>query len=206
MTKHFDLVAREWDNNEIHIKRTKAIAKCLIEKITVNKKMTALEFGAGTGLLSFALQDKFAEITLMDSSKEMIKTTFEKIVYAGNHRLKPVFFDLEKKMFSDKTFDVIFTQMAMHHVMDIEKMIAKFFKLLNRGGKLAIADLYAEDGSFHDMEFEGHNGFDPYHLSELIKGKGFINVTYKQCFVIEKTGLLDTLKKYPVFLLTAEKK
>jgi tRNA (cmo5U34)-methyltransferase len=206
MTKHFDLVARDWDNNEIHVKRTEAIAKCLIEKITVNKKMTALEFGAGTGLLSFALQDKFAEITLMDSSEEMIKTTFEKIVYTKNHRLKPVFFDLEKKMFSDKTFDVIFTQMALHHVKDIDKMIAKFFKLLNRGGKLAIADLYAEDGSFHDMEFEGHNGFDPYHLSELIKEKGFTNVSYKQCFVIEKTGLLETLKKFPVFLLTAEKK
>ncbi len=206
MTKHFDLAAPDWDNNKMHVKRTAAIAKSLLEKIPVNKTMTALEFGAGTGLLSFALQDKFAEITLMDSSEGMIKTTFEKIIYTQNQRLKPVFFDLEKKMYTEKTFDIIFTQMALHHVKDIEKMIGKFFKLLKPKGKLAIADLYAEDGSFHDMEFEGHNGFDPHYLSELAKGKGFIKVSYNQCFVIEKTVENNTIKRYPVFLLTGEKK
>jgi len=205
MPNHFDEVARDWDKNQIHVKRTEAIAKFLLDMIEINNKMKALEFGAGTGLLSFALKDHFAEITLMDSSAEMIKTTAEKIKAAGATQMSPLFFDLEKDEYTAKTFDVIFSQMVMHHVGDIEKMIAKFSHLLNKNGKLVIADLYKEDGSFHEMDFHGHLGFDPEQLAEILKKKGFINVNYQQCFEIERPLEDGKIKKFPVFLMTAEK-
>ena len=186
MPNRFDTVAREWDKNQIHIKRTEAIAACLLDIIEVNKDFKALEFGAGTGLLSFALKSHFAEITLMDSSAEMVKTTFEKIANTGISNLHPVFFDLEKEEYTEKTFDIIFSQMALHHVVDIEEIISKFSKLLNTDGKLVIADLYKEDGTFHGIDFDGHLGFDPEKLSETLKKNNFINVKYKQCFVIER--------------------
>jgi ubiquinone/menaquinone biosynthesis C-methylase UbiE len=205
MPNHFDTVARDWDKDKMHLERTKAITKCFLEMVKTNKEMKALEFGAGMGLLSFALKNNFAEITLMDSSAEMIKATFEKIVYSGNHHLIPVFFDLEKKKYTEKTFDVIFSQMALHHVKDTNKVIAKFYKLLNPKGKLAIADLCGEDGSFHDMDFDGHNGFDPDQLAVILKKKGFKNIAHKRCFVIKKDSGDNTIKKYPVFLISAEK-
>jgi tRNA (cmo5U34)-methyltransferase len=205
MPNHFDTVARNWDDNQVHIKRTKAIAACLLQMVEINKDMKALEFGAGTGLLSFALKNHFAEIILMDSSAEMIKTTFEKIIYSGITKLIPVYLDLEKEEYNDKNFDVIFTQMALHHVKNIDKLMTKFFNILNTGGKLAIADLYAEDGTFHDILFEGHNGFDPDQLANKLKKKGFKNIQHKKCFVIKKEMGNKTIKKFPVFLLTAEK-
>ena len=125
MTNHFDKVAPDWDKNQIHVKRTEAIAKIFLEVIEINNKMKALEYGAGTGLLSFALKDHFAEITLMDSSSEMIKITSEKIKATGATHLFPLLFDLEKEDYCLKTFDIIYSQMVMHHVDDIEKMIAK---------------------------------------------------------------------------------
>ncbi|NTW34518.1 MAG: methyltransferase domain-containing protein, partial [Bacteroidetes bacterium] len=83
MTNHFDQVAHDWDKNQMHIQRTNAIAKELL-KITKNKNITkALEFGAGTGLLSFALKDFIHEITLMDSSSEMISIARNKVNDAG---------------------------------------------------------------------------------------------------------------------------
>ena len=47
-------------------------------------------------------------------------------------------------------FDLIFTQMVLHHVSDIETIINRLSQLLNPGGYLAVADLYEEDGSFYD--------------------------------------------------------
>ena len=130
MKNHFDTAAPDWDKNQMHLKRTKAIAKCLLKMVDIKPDMTALEFGAGTGLLSFALQHKFSEITLMDSSEGMIAATTEKLLHTKDTHLLPVLFDLEKKDYKKKKFDLIFSQMAMHHVKDIDQMIGKFFKML----------------------------------------------------------------------------
>jgi ubiquinone/menaquinone biosynthesis C-methylase UbiE len=205
MPNHFDTVARDWDKNKVHINRTRAIAKCFLEMIETHKEMKAMEFGAGTGLLSFALKKHFAEITLMDSSAEMIKATFEKILYADDKHLIPLFFDLEQKNYTKQKFDVIFSQMAMHHVKDVDSMLLKFYKLLKPGGKLAIADLYTEDGTFHDIQFNGHYGFDPDQMTLQLSKTGFKNINHRNCYVIKKDNGEKPKKKYPVFLLVAEK-
>ena len=204
MTNHFDTVAQEWDRNQLHLQRTEAIAQLLLQKIKLNTKMHGLEFGSGTGLLSFALQSYLADITLMDSSVEMTNTTITKVENAQLIHLHPIFFDLEQEDYKEATFDIIFSQMALHHVGDIDKIIGKFAALLPAGGHLAIADLYAEDGTFHDMEFHGHFGFNPDDLSLILQKHHFIHVSHSQCFVIEK-NTSEGPKSYPVFLLTAVK-
>ena len=204
MTNHFDTAAQDWDKNQLHLLRTEAIAQLLQKKIKLNTKMRALEFGSGTGLLSFALQSQLADITLMDSSVEMTNTTLTKVENAQLPHLHPIFFDLEQEDYQDATFDIIFSQMALHHVGDIDKIIKKFAALLPKGGHLAIADLYKEDGSFHDMEFHGHFGFHPDELAAILHKHNFTHVSHSECFVIEKITP-EGPKSYPVFLLTASK-
>ena len=154
MTNHFDQVAQTWDNNPIHWERTHAIAAEMLKLIALKKDMNAMEFGSGTGLLSFALKEQFAGITLMDSSIEMNNQAKVKIAATETTHFTPLHFDLEKNDFTLETFDIIFTQMAMHHVKDVPAMINKFYGLLNPDGFIAIADLYTEDGSFHDSNFD----------------------------------------------------
>lgn len=201
----FDNRAREWDKETIHWERSKAIAERMIAKIPFKPTMKALEFGAGTGILSFMLSDTFAEITLMDNSTEMIKVIQEKIDAYHSTNLKPILFNLEQEELSNDSFDCIFTQMALHHVVDTELIINRFYKMLNPGGYLVIADLYSEDGSFHGEEFTGHNGFDVKLLKENLEKAGFTNITSEECFVMKK-GRADILREYPVFLLVSEKK
>ena len=201
----FDNRAREWDKETIHWERSKAIAERMIAKIPFKPTMKALEFGAGTGILSFMLSDTFAEITLMDNSTEMIKVIQEKIDAYHSTNLKPILFNLEQEELSNDSFDCIFTQMALHHVVDTELIINRFYKMLNPGGYLVIADLYSEDGSFHGEEFTGHNGFDVKLLKENLEKVGFTNITSEECFVMKK-GRADALREYPVFLLVAEKR
>ena len=206
MENYFDIVAKDWDDKPSNIERTYAIAKELAMVFAKKKYETALEYGAGTGLLSVLLKNHFSSITLMDNSIQMLCTTIEKLADADIHHIKPQFFDLEHHVYQTKKFDAIYTQMALHHIVDVDLIITKFYNLINKNGMLAIVDLYEEDGSFHDREFSGHLGFNPEYLSKLLFSKGFSNVHYKQCFVINKKDNNDKENSYPIFLLTGYKK
>lgn len=201
----FDERAITWDSNPIHWERSVAIANKIREKIPLNPQMIALEYGAGTGILGFILKDEVKDITLMDNSMGMVKVMEEKIYKEKVDHLKPLFFNLETTPYREKTFDLIFTQMVMHHVADVKGLLQRFYDLLNEGGSLALADLYAEDGSFHGSGFDGHLGFEVESLSQVVTKAGFKNVSHEPCFVIKKQTQEQGLKDFPVFILTAAK-
>lgn len=200
----FDEKARSWDQNPINEQRSAAIAENLFKRLSVRKDMTALDFGAGTGILSFILADHIATITMMDTSQEMVKVMEEKVLASNHTNLKPVFFDLVKKEFKHEKFDLIFTQMVLHHIENISSLLSRFHDMLNKEGFLAIADLYAEDGSFHGDGFSGHNGFDVQFLTNELGNSGFHGITFEQCFVIQKMTKGGE-KDFPVFLMIATK-
>lgn len=200
----FDAKARDWDKNQRYIDRSEAVAKAMLQTIQFKKSMKALEYGSGTALLSFALKDKFEEIVLMDNSQEMTAVTVEKITTQHIQNMKPLFFDLEHQDYSDK-FDIIYNQMVMHHVQDVDAMLTKFYLLLNPGGFIAIADLYTEDGSFHGEGFNGHKGFDVDQLADKLKALGMGNIEHQKCYSIVKTDEEGNVSEFPIFLLTASK-
>ena len=196
----FDSRAREWDKDKMHMERSAAIAVELEKMIPFSHSMNALEYGAGTGILSFLLKDRFRGITLMDNSVEMIKVCEEKAEYFETKHIKPLWFDLEHQEFDEK-FDIIYNQMVMHHVTDVNAILEKFHALLNPGGYLAIADLFPEDGSFHGPDVKVHFGFDPSQIGNYLQSIGFKNFEYKTCFDLKR----DSGKNYPIFLLVAQK-
>jgi tRNA (cmo5U34)-methyltransferase len=205
LMNEFDAKAAEWDNNPMHWDRSETIAKEIIRLIPLKKEMTALEYGAGTGITSFLLKDYLKGITLMDSSSEMVRITKEKIEKTKTKNLLALDFDLEHTDYVGEKFDLIFTQMVLHHVADIGNIIKKFYDLLNQDGYLAIADLYSEDGSFHGTGFTGHNGFDVGKLTNQIRNQGFANISHRKCFVINKKISETETKQYDVFLLIANR-
>jgi len=200
----FDIKASGWDQNPMHWDRSLAVSSQIRELLPLTKQMTALEFGAGTGITSFMLKDHLKEITLMDTSSEMLKIINNKIKEYRTDNLKTLYFDLENAEYNEATFDLIFSQMVLHHINDTEDIISKFYNMLNPGGFLAIADLYPEDGSFHGKEFSGNKGFDPEVLSELLIKSGFTNISHRKCFVIEKKTSDSGNKHFDVFLLIAQ--
>ena len=202
----FDIKAAGWDLNPMHWDRSVAIANEIKKLIPLKKKqMVALEYGAGTGIASFLLKDYLKEITLMDSSSEMMRVMNDKIKTTKVKNLKTLNFDLEHEDYKGGKFDLIFTQMVLHHVTDIENIIKKFYNLLNPGGPLAIADLYPEDGSFHGEDFTGHKGFDPAELSKLLLKPGFLNISHRKCYVINRKISNTETKHFDVFLLIANR-
>ncbi len=200
----FDSRARDWDSNPIHWERSEAIAKAILNQIPLKPEMKAMEYGAGTGILSFLLAENFSEITLMDNSREMVQVMHEKVANTQLNHLKPLVFDLEQSDYTFQTFDCIFTQMVLHHVSEPQLLLTKFYRMLSPGGYLAIADLYQEDGSFHGNGFNGHKGFDPSALQLQLEKAGFTNVSTQQCYTIRKT-IDDTVREFPIFLMVGSK-
>jgi ubiquinone/menaquinone biosynthesis C-methylase UbiE len=202
---HFNQVAALWDEDKIHWDRSKAIATDMQILLPLSKEWRVLEYGAGTGILSFMLKDAVNEIVMMDSSEEMVKVMQKKVADSDSDNLCPTLFDLEKQTYSGAKFDLLTTQMTLHHIMDVPTIIDHFYDVLNDNGYIAIADLYTEDGSFHGKGFTGHNGFDPQAMADMLTAAGFKNPQYKQCFILNKPVENGAVKPFPVFLLIAQK-
>jgi Methylase involved in ubiquinone/menaquinone biosynthesis len=202
---HFDQVANAWDGNSIHWERSQAIANDIKTTLPVTKNWQVLEYGAGTGILSFMLKDDVKEIVMMDSSEEMVKVMQQKVAGSNATNLHPTLFNMEGNDFSGEKVDLIATQMVLHHVDKIDSLLKKFYTLLNTRGYIAIADLYTEDGSFHGKGFDGHNGFEPQEMAGMLVAAGFKNPQYKPCFVMNKPVESGEIKAFSVFFLTAQK-
>lgn len=203
---HFDSKAKNWDNSLDKIERAKVFAKEITDFIQPKKSATALEFGCGTGLLSFELKNAFNSITLVDNSVGMIDVLKEKIEKHKIKNFNPLTINLLEDKFNLKSVDVIYTLMTLHHINDLDAIFKIFNTLLNTNGYLCIADLVKEDGSFHpkEMNFDGHTGFDKDKLSSILLKNGFKIEYYTICYEVEKVRE-NQLKKYPLFLLIAKK-
>jgi len=203
---NFDKEAQDWDNDPKKIERAIIFAKEINDFIKPDKTLNALEFGCGTGLLSFQLKDYFKTITLADSSEGMIKVLGEKIVKEGVKNFKPLHIDSLESDLKINEYDVIYTLMTLHHIPDVNNIVKVLNAVLKGGGYLCIADLVEEDGSFHSDHdnFDGHNGFDRNELSDILLNNGFSIEYYKVCFEIVKT-IDDKDKIYPLFLMISRK-
>ena len=165
--------------------------------------MRRLEYGSGTGLLSFCLKDKIREITLMDESEEMTKVAIKKCKEQGVENLFPVKGDLVTGPATETKFDLIIILLTLHHIDDVKLLLRKFNASLMASGKLVIIDLEKEDGSFHDGPFHGHKGFGRTDLENMLRSAGFAPDHYEVCYNIEKETEEET-KYFPVFLMVAE--
>jgi len=202
----FDNYAKNWDT-ETRIERAKIISNEISNSIDADNKYSAMEFGCGTGLVSFNIHDKFKSITLVDSSKGMIDILNAKIDQYKVTNMFPYHLDISREKFLDKRYDVVYSSMVLHHIHDTEDIIKKLYKSLNENGYLCIVDVDEEDGSFHKRypEFDGHNGFNHDKLKNILISAGFEDVEVNTFFYGEKI-VQDEKIKYSLFLMKARKK
>jgi SAM-dependent methyltransferase len=105
--------------------------------------------------------------------------------------------DLASAPVPDERFDLVVTVLTLHHVHDIGVVLSKFAELLDEGGRLCVADLVKEDGSFHGHGVDVHHGFDRSELATALTAAGFIDVEFRECHDIVRDRAT-----YPMFLAT----
>ena len=189
--------SKHWDMKSRRVQGAKAIATTILEYVPLNKKMHLMDFGAGTGLLSYFLSDKIAKVTAVDNSPSMLEVFRQKADGFGCET-DVLELDFSKDVLENEVkFDGIVSSMTIHHIEDIEAMLQKMYGLLTSKGFIALADLKTEKGDFHsDNRGVFHFGFDPEMLKVMAERVGFREVQLYHANTIDKPQA-----SYGVFLL-----
>jgi putative AdoMet-dependent methyltransferase len=197
MTDLFKEKSADWDAREMVQQLSAAVGAAVLEHVPLSESMSVMDFGAGTGLISAHIAPRVREIVALDTSQSMLDKLTEKPALAGKVRGKC--HDILDAPLSQK-FDVIVSAMALHHVEDTERLITVFAEHLTEGGRIALADLDAEDGSFHPEGVEGvyHAGFEREPLRSLLEKHGFTGIRFVTAHTVHKGD-----HAYPVFLVLA---
>ncbi|RUM49405.1 MAG: methyltransferase [Hydrogenothermus sp.] len=197
----FDELAKIWDEAPYRVENTKKIGQAIVENVPLSKNWKVLDFGVGTGLLTFYIQPYVKAIDAVDNSQGMLEKLKEKAESANVLTINPILKDLEKDDLGENEYDAIISSMTLHHIKDITSFLKKLYKTLKKGGYLAIADLEKEDGDFHsDNDGVYHFGFSKEELENYFKEAGFENFKFLIVNKIEKNN-----KEYPVFLAIGKK-
>ncbi len=200
--EHFNELARTWDDDPMKTARAAAVAAGICAQLPLHDGLNGLEYGCGTGLLSFALQTQLQQITLADNSPGMLAVLADKISACAIGNMRPIQLDLTSDPLPQERYDVIYSLMTFHHIPDTDKILRDLHHLLADGGHLCIADLDSEDGSFHGPDFSGHQGFNREALAQQANAAGFIKVNFSSVFTISKG---TPARDFPVFLMLAQK-
>lgn len=204
METDFDARAKTWDADPAKVERARVIAERIREEVPLRSDMNALEYGCGTGLLSFPLNADLGHITLADSSSGMLEVLREKIASTGVRNMTPVQLDLLSDPLPADRFDLIYSMLTLHHIPDTPGILGAFHALLKPSGYLCIADLDKEDGSFHGAGFSGHNGFDRGVLETQAANAGFAQIRFTTAHTMRRQTDQGE-RSFPIFLMTARK-
>jgi ubiquinone/menaquinone biosynthesis C-methylase UbiE len=198
--RDFDRSARNWDQNPLHAERNRAIADAIIARVSLHGTVRALEFGCGTGALTIRLAPYVGSILATDASGGMIEQLEGKLKGLADTGITPCELDLLAGPLSEGPFDLIYSAMTLHHIDDVALLFRQLAGLLAPGGRVAVADLCAEDGSFHGDVTVPHLGFSQESLEALIAPAGLALRSYEEIYDLAKK---DT--SYPVFLAILER-
>ena len=182
---HFDAHARSWDTDDKRY-RASRVADRLRAAVDLSRVRRALEYGCGTGLLSFELKDELADVTLADTSDGMLEVAREKITASGCSHFRALRLDLAAGDSPPAPFDLVFTLLTLHHIPDTPGILRAFHDCLNPGGQLLIVDLDAEDGSFHGPDIDVHHGFEREMLCRQMEKAGFTEITIDDCLQLNR--------------------
>jgi len=196
---YFSHKAQDYDRLKSRTQNVENIGAGIVRAISLTKSMHIMDFGSGTGLLLANVAPHVGKITAVDVSSSMNEVLRAKMDQIDcDLALKEL--DLTKETINNQ-FHGIISSMTIHHIEDVEAIFSKFYSLVSDGGFVAIADLDAEDGSFHTSDTGVfHLGFDRKEFVAIAENAGFKNVKIETVSTAEKpTG------SYPIFLLTAQK-
>jgi 2-polyprenyl-3-methyl-5-hydroxy-6-metoxy-1,4-benzoquinol methylase len=204
--RNFDQEAAVWEEKPERVKIAKNVSQSMLKTIPFDSSMHVLDFGCGTGLISLAIQPHVQTITGIDTSQGMLKVFQNKVDTQHLLNVKIRYLDLEHEDTLSEKFHVIVSSMTLHHVPDTQKILDKFYQLLEPKGILALADLDREDGLFHqDNHGVFHHGFDRTALSHLFEKAGFRNTQVQTAAETMRSVPNQDQRKFTIFLISGWK-
>jgi SAM-dependent methyltransferase len=187
MSSRFDEAAKQWDSNPVRVALARGIGEAIQRTVPIQSHWRALDYGAGTGLLTLNLLPKVASITALDASKGMLEQLAGKLAAARIPNVRTQLWNLETEAYTQERFDLVVSSMTLHHLR----------------GWIALADLDTEDGSFHGPANDVfHAGFSRADIAKWLAAAGFSDVKLADAYTVAKPSATGELRNYGVFLAT----
>lgn len=204
--ERFDAIAASWDENPRRVELARAVAGAILARIAPGGTEQAMEFGSGTGLVTGLLAPNLRHVLAVDSSSGMLDVLRSKLQEHGIRNVETLRADLADVMPAGP-FDLVYSSMTLHHIDDVAGLLSRVHDGLAPGGRIALADLAREDGSFHDSDTAGimHHGFDRAELTDWAAAAGFADIDITTVHQIRKERPDRTERYYPVLLMTARR-
>jgi len=127
------------------------------EKLSLSKSMKVLDAGCGEGVVPNYLTKKFGckivgiSVLPFEIKKARLRAERHNVSDLVNYLLM----DYSNMKFSNNTFDAIYTIEALSHSTDIRKTLSEFFRVLKKGGKVALFEYtISDDENFSDHEMD----------------------------------------------------
>lgn len=194
----FNAQANHWDTDR-RKQRAKQISALIREKLEFTGDEVLLDYGCGTGLISFNLSQGVGTVVGYDSSLQMLEVFNSKI--DSNKILSTN--SLESY---NNHFDCVVSSMVFHHIMNLDEALDDIYRILKVDGKLLVVDLDLDDGSFHrdEFDFKAHNGFNRNQFISLVESHGFACIEHETALRDIKRSD-DKELQYSLFYLYAKK-
>lgn len=200
--RDFDAAAARWDANPMRVQLATATYRAIAAAVPLTPTMRALDFGCGTGLLTFLLHPHVGTITGADSSAGMLATFREKALTFGLDDVATLHVDPEQGDTLGGPYDLIVSNMTLHHIADPAALIRLLYAHLAPGGHLCLADLDLDDGEFHaDNTGVHHFGFERGALQQMFVDAGFTAVNDVTATAITRTTARGVERTFTIFMM-----
>ena len=202
MINRFESLAKQWDSKPQRVKGAMIFVDKLKEFLPQDMtNYDVLDYGCGTGLVSFGFANNVKSILGLDSSNAMINIYNEKSKKINMNNINAELHDINIQNLDTNSFDLVVTNMTMHHIKNTNSFIEKLSNSLKNDSYLCIADLKKEDGTFHS----NNDGVEHFGFSFDIVKSYFSNNNLD----IISSGTLENINKgsnnYEVFYIIGKR-
>src|SRR5450432_1718504 len=174
MRRYFDELAGRFGRQYVPGRSWKAVAEALLKLMP---PLVIADLGAGEGSIAQLMAQRAKRVIAVDNSEKMVTFGAALARTHGSANLEYQLGDLEDVPIRTGAVDLAFLSQALHHAVHPEKAIAEAWRILKKGGRIAILDLsrhHFEEA--REMYADLWLGFTELEIERYLKGAGFKNV------------------------------
>ncbi|KEI98718.1 SAM-dependent methyltransferase [Clostridium botulinum A2B3 87] len=173
--QYFDSIAPDW--NVIRSEYFEERLKYKILSITNIKDKIVGDLGCGTGFVSLAVANEASIVFSIDNSINMLKELSASASKKDYKNIYPIKSSLDNLAIFDESLNVVFINMALHHIKNAKKAIAEMYRVLKKDGIVVISDVREHNGEWAKEEmFDEWLGFSKEQMTNWLEDAGFKNI------------------------------
>lgn len=170
----FNQIAQNYDNDE-RIKLAEIISLEVNTLLENQPYQSLLDYGGGTGLVTFNIEHHFNHITILDASTKMVEICDTKIQKLSKKHIEAIKGDAlaSNQTIVDQSYDVIILSLVLLHSGNYKELLQRLTAYLKKDGLIIIVDFDKNKNVYHPKVY---NGFAQDDISSELFKLGLSNI------------------------------